>query len=99
MMKASHLFPVQQAFMWLNQSHVPSKLWTHREFAFILPGDVYLRHQSFPIAEDLRKQLIHHNHTRFDIGPIYSGLGETKGKEKRPGIMYQSSANSYSTST
>lgn len=44
----------------------------HREFAFTLPNDAYLRYQSFPTADLLRKQCIQMLPSRFEIGPMYS---------------------------
>lgn len=66
------LYPFKSIFTWLNHSHNPSKLFTHREFAFTLAGDVYLRYNSFGNSEDLKKQVLSLNPTRFEIGPIYS---------------------------
>lgn len=67
------LFPFDSLFSWLNhRATIPSKHFTHREFAFTLPKDVYLRYNSFEKAEDLKKQVIFYNPTRFEIGPIYS---------------------------
>ena len=75
----NRLYPIKPVFNWLNHSQIPSKLWTHREFAFTLSGDVYLRYQSFSVPDDLRKHLVSLNPTRFEIGPIYTG----KPKDKR----------------
>ncbi|GAA5824304.1 hypothetical protein JCM11251_001603 [Rhodosporidiobolus azoricus] len=69
----SRLFPFKQLFLWLNQAHAPTKQWTHREFAFTLQNDAYLRYQSFNTAEDLRAEIIRLNPSRFEIGPEYSG--------------------------
>jgi DNA primase small subunit len=66
------IFPFKSIFTWLNHSHTPTKLFTHREFAFTLPGDVYLRYQSFNSSDDLKKQVCTLNPSRFEIGPIYS---------------------------
>lgn len=51
---------------------VPSRLFTHREFAFTLQGEIYLRYNSFQTAEDMKKEVLRLNPTRFEIGPIYS---------------------------
>lgn len=51
---------------------VPGKLFTHREFAFTLQGDVYLRYNSFHSADDFKKELLRLNPSRFEIGPQYS---------------------------
>ncbi|KAF8842917.1 prim-pol domain-containing protein [Paxillus ammoniavirescens] len=66
------LYPFNSIFNWLNHEHVPTKLFTHREFSFTLQGDVYLRYHSFNTAEDLKKQVLALNPTRFEIGPVYS---------------------------
>ncbi|GAA5899473.1 hypothetical protein JCM6882_009127 [Rhodosporidiobolus microsporus] len=69
----SRLFPFKQLFLWLNQAHAPTKQWTHREFAFTLQNDAYLRYQSFNTSDDLRAEIIRLNPSRFEIGPEYSG--------------------------
>jgi len=66
------LYPFKSIFTWLNHEHTPTRLFTHREFAFTIQGDVYLRYHSFNTAEDLKKQVCALNPTRFEIGPIYS---------------------------
>ncbi|KAH9485246.1 DNA primase small subunit [Psilocybe cubensis] len=66
------LYPFKSLFTWLNHDHVPSKLFTQREIAFSLPGDVYIRYNSFNTADELKKQVCQLNPTRFEIGPIYS---------------------------
>lgn len=66
------LYPFKSIFTWLNHEHVPTKLFTHREFSFTLRGDVYLRYHSFNTVEDLKKQVLALNPTRFEIGPVYS---------------------------
>ncbi|KAF1840275.1 DNA primase small subunit [Cucurbitaria berberidis CBS 394.84] len=66
------LFPFRQLFQWLNHSATPSPHFAHREFAFTLPNDAYLRYQSFPTSDLLRKQCIQMLPSRFEIGPMYS---------------------------
>ncbi|KAI8938648.1 hypothetical protein NX059_004518 [Plenodomus lindquistii] len=66
------IFPFRQLFQWLNHSATPSPDFAHREFAFTLSNDAYLRYQSFPTADLLRKQCIAMLPTRFEIGPMYS---------------------------
>jgi DNA primase small subunit len=68
------LYPFDAIFRWLNHSHLPTKAFTHREFAFTLQGDVYLRYNSFRTAEELKKQVCSLNPTRFEIGPVYSAM-------------------------
>jgi DNA primase small subunit len=66
------LFPFRYLFQWLNHSPTPQNDFAHREFAFTLPNDAYLRYQSFPTADLLRKQCIQMLPSRFEIGPMYS---------------------------
>jgi DNA primase small subunit len=66
------LFPFRYLFQWLNHSPTPNNDFMHREFAFTLPNDSYLRYQSFPTADLLRKQCIKLLPSRFEIGPVYS---------------------------
>ncbi|KAI9068075.1 prim-pol domain-containing protein [Trametes sanguinea] len=77
------LYPFKSIFTWLNHEHAPTKLFTHREFAFTLQGDVYLRYNSFANAEELKKQVCSLNPTRFEIGPVYSARPRDK-KTVRP---------------
>ncbi|OBZ67980.1 DNA primase small subunit [Grifola frondosa] len=77
------LYPFKSVFGWLNHEHTPTKFFTHREFAFTLPGDVYLRYNSFATADDLKKQVCTLNPTRFEIGPVYSARPRDK-KTVRP---------------
>ena len=66
------LFPFKKLFLWLNHDQTPSRQWTHREFAFTLQNDAYLRYNSFSTAEDLKKEVLRLNPSRFEIGPVYS---------------------------
>ncbi|KAL1406589.1 p48 polypeptide of DNA primase [Vanrija albida] len=66
------LFPYKPFFKWLNQGDVPSKLWTHREFAFTIENDVYIRYNSFNTAYDFQKEVLRLTPSRFEIGPQYS---------------------------
>lgn len=52
---------------------VPTRNFTHREFAFTLRSEVYLRYQSFNTWEDFKKETVRLNPARFEIGPVYSG--------------------------
>ncbi|KAM6502420.1 prim-pol domain containing protein [Amanita muscaria] len=80
------LYPFKSIFHWLNQDANPTRRFTHREFAFTLPGDIYLRYQSFNSAEDLKKQVCQLNPSRFEIGPVYSARPRDK-KTLRPGVL------------
>ena len=45
------LFPFKPLYQWLNHSVKPSTDFAHREIAFTLQNDAYLRYQSYPTAE------------------------------------------------
>ncbi|KAE8210937.1 hypothetical protein CF327_g5255 [Tilletia walkeri] len=68
------LLPWRPLYIWLNRDlpHKPSKNFTHREFAFTLQNDVYLRYNSFTGWEDLKREVVRLNPSRFEIGPAYS---------------------------
>ncbi len=66
------LYPFKSIFKWLNHEHVPGRLFTHREIAFTLQNDVYLRYNSFTTADEFKKQTCTLNPTRFEIGPVYT---------------------------
>ena len=73
-----HLLPFRQLYAWLAAQPAaqatahPTRLFTHREFAFSLPGDIYIRYNSFGTAEDFRREVLRLNPERFEIGPVYS---------------------------
>ncbi|POY74817.1 hypothetical protein BMF94_2090 [Rhodotorula taiwanensis] len=69
----SRLLPWKAMFLWLNQSYVPTRQFTHREFAFTLQNEAYLRYQSFAGADELKQEVLRLNPSRFEIGPMYSG--------------------------
>ncbi|KAL9063422.1 MAG: hypothetical protein Q9161_009473 [Pseudevernia consocians] len=66
------LFPFRYLFQWLNHSIKPSNDFAHREFAFTLQNDAYLRYQSFATGDLLRKDILRLNPSRFEIGPVYT---------------------------
>lgn len=43
-----------------------------REFSFTLPGEIYVRYQSFENAMDLRGALLHKVPLKIDVGAIYN---------------------------
>lgn len=80
------LYPFKSIFKWLNHEHTPSRLFTHREIAFTLQNDVYLRYNSFTTAEEFKKQTCTLNPTRFEIGPVYTARPRDR-KTIRPGAF------------
>ncbi|KAL1862948.1 p48 polypeptide of DNA primase [Diaporthe australafricana] len=66
------LFPWRYLFQWLNHSPTPSNDFAHREFAFTLQNDAYLRYQSFQTADLIRKDVLRLLPSRFEIGPVYT---------------------------
>ncbi|KAI0017108.1 prim-pol domain-containing protein [Xylariomycetidae sp. FL0641] len=66
------LFPWRYLFQWLNHSPTPTNDFGHREFALTLPPDIYVRYQSYPTADLLRKDIIQKMPSRFEIGPVYT---------------------------
>ncbi|KAF9268808.1 prim-pol domain-containing protein [Marasmius fiardii PR-910] len=80
------LYPFKPIFNWLNHQPAPTRLFTHREFSFTLPQDVYLRYNSFNTSEDLKKQVCLLAPTRFEIGPVYTARPKDK-KTVRPGAF------------
>ncbi|KAL7619582.1 p48 polypeptide of DNA primase [Parahypoxylon ruwenzoriense] len=65
-------FPWRYLFQWLNHSPTPTNDFEHREFAFTLENDSYLRYQSYRTSDMLRKDVIRLLPTRFEIGPVYT---------------------------
>jgi DNA primase small subunit len=68
----TRLFPFRSLFHWLNAGLKPSPNFTNREFALTLSNDAYLRYQSYPSADLLKKDILKLNPSRFEIGPVYT---------------------------
>ncbi|KAI0870482.1 DNA primase small subunit [Hypoxylon argillaceum] len=70
------LFPFRYLFQWLNHSPTPTNDFAHREFALTINdatgNEIYLRYQSYPTSDLIRKDIISRLPTRFEIGPVYS---------------------------
>jgi DNA primase small subunit len=78
------LFPSKSNFQWVNHQHNPTRLFTHREWAFTLPGDVYLRWNSFNTVDELKKEAIRYNPSRFEVGAVYSAEVSANGEPAWP---------------
>ncbi|TEB37500.1 prim-pol domain-containing protein [Coprinellus micaceus] len=72
------LYPFKSVYGWLNHDHMPTRQWTHREFAFTLAGDVYVRYKSYNNADELKADVCKLNPSRFEIGPVYSARPRDK---------------------
>lgn len=81
------LYPFKSIFHWLNHEPAPTRHFINREFAFTLPGDVYLRYNSFSNADELKKQVCTLNPTRFEIGPMYSARVSCVYPPPPPGFL------------
>ncbi|KAI0517834.1 DNA primase small subunit [Xylaria bambusicola] len=70
------LFPFRYLFQWLNHSPTPTNDFGHREFALTIhdntDNEIYLRYQSYPTADLIRKDIIAKLPSRFEIGPVYT---------------------------
>jgi DNA primase small subunit len=68
----ARLFPFRALFLWLNHSPKPGNDFGNREFALTLSNDAYLRYQSYATADLLKKDILRHVPSRFEIGPVYT---------------------------
>ncbi|KAI0475441.1 prim-pol domain-containing protein [Xylariaceae sp. FL0804] len=66
------LFPWRYLFQWLNHGPTPTNDMAHREFAMTLSGGRYVRYNSYPTVDLLRKDMLAKMPERFEIGPVYS---------------------------
>ncbi|CAO1620371.1 unnamed protein product [Sympodiomycopsis kandeliae] len=68
------LLPFKSLYTWLNRDmpHQPGRNFTHREFAFTLLNDVYIRYNSFSDWQEWKREVVRLNPARFEIGPVYT---------------------------
>jgi DNA primase small subunit len=69
--------PDRRRYLSLHCPIAPTRLFTHREFAFTLGESTYVRYNSFNNVEDFKKEIIRANPTRFEIGPVYNARVST----------------------
>ncbi|KAJ8659505.1 hypothetical protein O0I10_004870 [Lichtheimia ornata] len=72
-------FPYKQYFHWLNYGTDTSQNFTHREFSFTLPSDIYIRYNSFQDIDVMKKEIERLQPVKIDIGAVYS----VKPKDKK----------------
>ncbi|KAI7855609.1 hypothetical protein BDC45DRAFT_505452 [Circinella umbellata] len=72
-------FPYKTYFSWLNYGLDISKNFTHREFSFTLPSDIYIRYNSFANVDIMKKEIERLQPIKIDIGAVYS----VKPKDKK----------------
>lgn len=46
--------------------------FTHREFSFTLPSDIYIRYNSFQDIDMMKKEIERLQPVKIDIGAVYS---------------------------
>ncbi|KAK7472921.1 p48 polypeptide of DNA primase [Stygiomarasmius scandens] len=81
------LYPFKSISNWINHQHTPTRLFTHREFAFTIKNDIYLRYLSFETVDEFKKKVFLLNPSRFEIGPVYTARPKDK-KTARKDAFY-----------
>ena len=72
------LFPAESMMKWLaygndlKHPQADTGFMQRREFCFTLPGDVFVRYQSFKDDKELRKELKSKLPSKIDIGPVFN---------------------------
>ena len=72
------LFPAESMMKWLaygndlKHPQADAGFMQRREFCFTLPGDVFVRYQSFKDDKELRKELKSKLPSKIDIGPVFN---------------------------
>eukprot|EP00731_Ephydatia_muelleri_P012974 Em0007g284a len=64
------LFPYDRYFQWLQYGDIGT--FSHREFSFTLPGDIYVRYKSFESQEEFERELKKDMPEKIDIGAVFS---------------------------
>jgi DNA primase small subunit len=65
------IFPYDLYYRWLSYGNVDKSRFPNREFAYGLPGDVFVRYRCFADAKEMKDDLIATCPERIDIGPVY----------------------------
>ncbi|CAG0914240.1 unnamed protein product [Notodromas monacha] len=67
-------FPFDLYYRWMSYGNVEPWRFANREFAYGLPGDIFVRYRSFFDAAEMKADVVKTCPERIDIGPIYNNL-------------------------
>ncbi|KAJ3057098.1 primase, DNA, polypeptide 1 (49kDa) [Rhizophlyctis rosea] len=81
------LFPWKLFYRWLSYGNVNKHVFQNREFSFTLPGDTYMRFQSYKDIEELKAHIIKFCPVKIDLGAVYNMKPKDK-KAVRPGAFH-----------
>ncbi|RKO97887.1 prim-pol domain-containing protein, partial [Caulochytrium protostelioides] len=65
-------FPTHTMIRWLSYGRPIKNYLAYREFSFTLPGDAWVRYQSYASEADFRDALRQKVPHKIDIGPVYT---------------------------